>query len=338
MRSTRTKERPPARVTAPQLEVLLSRGFKLHHVSESDQERIDAFVDVVDCLFFVRVSNPQTGDPLPFDQGATPAYVYDGPESKLDHKALSDTWKQVMAAVHQKMAEVCHKGIKTGALGPPRWRDHVLSAGSLALPGRKGPIKFTTTDLKQQLMDELLEDVNISHVVSFQSMKLDWFAPKMWDKYKYTATRMYSTHWNIPNNFHGTVYPAVRFNVRPQTSTVQPYMDRQRERRGPPAVTPIGNYNYKLSGHIVFYELKLIIEVPPGTTLFVPTRLLSYGTTNIQEGEERMTITQCFGPGLAETVFARFHGLPKSWDGLSLFSKYFELDADRNNFPLAKAL
>ncbi|KAG6915875.1 hypothetical protein DXG01_009452 [Tephrocybe rancida] len=199
------------------------------------------------------------------------------------------------------MAEVRRHGIETGVLSPPGRRDHVLSAGFSARPGHNGPIKITTTDLKQQLVDELLKDVNISRVASFQSMKLNRFSPKMWDKYEYTTARMNSTRWNAPINFQGSTYPAVRFNVGPQTSTVQPYMDCQQECRGLSAMTPIGNYNYKLGGHIVFYELKLIVEVVPGTTLFVPTGLLSYGTMDIQESEERMTITQCFGPGLAET-------------------------------------
>ncbi|KAG6912640.1 hypothetical protein DXG01_013182, partial [Tephrocybe rancida] len=123
------KQRPLLVLLVVQLETLLACGFKLHRLSESEQE---------------------------------------GHKLNMDREALLNVWKQVMATVHQKLAKVRSEGIESGALGPP---DHVVSNGLSVRPGHKGPIQFTTTDVKQQLLDELLEDMNVTRVASFQHRK-----------------------------------------------------------------------------------------------------------------------------------------------------------------------
>jgi hypothetical protein len=45
-------------------------------------------------------------------------------------------------------------------------------------------------------------------------------------------------------------------------------------------------------GHLVLWDLQLIIEFPPGATILIPSALLRHSNTTIQKGEERYSFTQ----------------------------------------------
>ncbi|EEB87712.1 hypothetical protein MPER_14848, partial [Moniliophthora perniciosa FA553] len=51
-------------------------------------------------------------------------------------------------------------------------------------------------------------------------------------------------------------------------------------------------FNYKLGGHLVLYELGLVIQFPPPSSIAVPSAIVGHGNTTIGEGEERYSLTQ----------------------------------------------
>ena len=109
-----------------------------------------------------------------------------------------------------------------------------------------------------------------------------------------------------------------------------------------------GLFDHKLGGHIILFDLKLVIEFPSGSDIIIPSSTLTHGNTPIQPGEWRVSFTQYCSGGLFRYMAYGFRTLrdctwsnPKlkekmdlkagrRWkDALGRFSKITELHADR---------
>ncbi|KAI0038879.1 hypothetical protein FA95DRAFT_1504953, partial [Auriscalpium vulgare] len=95
--------------------------------------------------------------------------------------------------------------------------------------------------------------------------------------------------------FNNSIFPAATWNFGPYAATV-PHRDSRNVPYGWCAVTALGDFNYKLGGHLVLWDLKLVIEFPPGSTILLPSAVLTHSNTSIQPGETRRSFTQhCSG-------------------------------------------
>ncbi|KZP30363.1 hypothetical protein FIBSPDRAFT_908068 [Athelia psychrophila] len=74
------------------------------------------------------------------------------------------------------------------------------------------------------------------------------------------------------------------------------------------AVTALGDYDPTLGGHLILWDLKLIIEFPPGSTVLIPSAIFTHSNTAIQEGESRYSFTQYTSGGLFRWVEHGFQG------------------------------
>lgn len=72
------------------------------------------------------------------------------------------------------------------------------------------------------------------------------------------------------------------------------------------AVTALGFYDFEAGGQIVFEELKLIIDFPPGATIFFPSALVTHFNLAIREEEERFSIVRYTAGGLFMWVASGF--------------------------------
>ncbi|PBK92269.1 hypothetical protein ARMGADRAFT_1081048 [Armillaria gallica] len=63
-----------------------------------------------------------------------------------------------------------------------------------------------------------------------------------------------------------------------------------------------GNFNYTHGGHLVLWDLKLAIQFPPGSTIFIPSALFEHSNTIIQPGETRISFTQYSAAGLFQWI------------------------------------
>lgn len=61
---------------------------------------------------------------------------------------------------------------------------------------------------------------------------------------------------------------------------------------GPCVIVSGGSYNPVTSGHLILWELKLYVEFPPGSVVFLPSALITHGNTPLQNGETRFSITR----------------------------------------------
>ncbi|RPD67692.1 hypothetical protein L226DRAFT_474534, partial [Lentinus tigrinus ALCF2SS1-7] len=114
------------------------------------------------------------------------------------------------------------------------------------------------------------------------------------------------------------------FNLGPRVATY-PHLDHLNYAFGMCAVTALGNYDPKESGHIILWDAKLIIEFPPGSTILIPSAILRHSNVAVKKPQTRYSFTQYSAGGLFRWVKCGFRTL-KAYRaaGYDLTSEYEE--------------
>ncbi|KII87540.1 hypothetical protein PLICRDRAFT_69864, partial [Plicaturopsis crispa FD-325 SS-3] len=112
---------------------------------------------------------------------------------------------------------------------------------------------------------------------------------------------LYAYDKSLKLNFPNSVFPAATFNLGPESVSID-HVDSGNIANGMCPVHSLGRFDYTKGGHLILWDLKLVIEFPPGSTILLPLSTLRHGNTTIQEGEERMSFTQYCAGGLIRWV------------------------------------
>ena len=173
------------------------------------------------------------------------------------------------------------------------------------------------------------------------------YAPKLFVEYAEVFDALWAKHTRLQHNFSNSVYPAIAFNFGPRTVTYM-HTDTGNKANGLCAITALGKFNHKRSGHLILGKLRLVVEFPSGSTILVPSATVPHGNTPLEEGESRMSVTQYAAGGLFRWVRYGFRnerqlraedselaakfdeGRLAAWkDALSAFSTTASLVSDR---------
>ncbi|KAJ7021533.1 hypothetical protein C8F04DRAFT_972584, partial [Mycena alexandri] len=98
-----------------------------------------------------------------------------------------------------------------------------------------------------------------------------------------------------------TVFAACTFNFGPNTVT-RLHIDAANLVWGWCCITAFGIFNPDLGGHLILWDLRLVIRFPPGSTIMIPSALLRHSNISIQQGETRYSFTQFSAGGLFRWV------------------------------------
>jgi hypothetical protein len=114
----------------------------------------------------------------------------------------------------------------------------------------------------------------------------------------------YGTH--LQYNF-ATVFACSTFNFGPSTVSFT-HTDPGNLSHGWCSITSLGPFDPKQGSHLVLWDLHLIIEFLPGSTILLPSAVLHHSNTPIQKGKEWYSFTQYTAGGLFRWVD---HGFQK---------------------------
>lgn len=92
-------------------------------------------------------------------------------------------------------------------------------------------------------------------------------------------------------NFEGSAFAAATFNLGPRVCT-SVHRDHLNLPGGFCSITALGSYNPTQGGHLILWDLNLIIEFPPGTTILVASAVIAHSNLPVSGGETRMSFTQ----------------------------------------------
>ncbi|KAJ7813208.1 hypothetical protein B0H14DRAFT_2377104, partial [Mycena olivaceomarginata] len=98
-----------------------------------------------------------------------------------------------------------------------------------------------------------------------------------------------------------TVFACAAFNFGPDV-----WMFRHRDVLNVPfgmcAVQALGDFDAMKGGHLILWDLKLVIEFPAGSTILLHSATISHFNIPVQVGKSRASFTQYTGGGLLRYV------------------------------------
>jgi hypothetical protein len=96
---------------------------------------------------------------------------------------------------------------------------------------------------------------------------------------------------NLRQNFENSPWACCTFNFGPFTVSI-PHLDFANLAWGWCAITALGNFDPDKGGHLILWDLGLVIRLPPGCTVLIPSAILRHSNVKIQPGETRYSFTQ----------------------------------------------
>jgi hypothetical protein len=63
-------------------------------------------------------------------------------------------------------------------------------------------------------------------------------------------------------------------------------------------VQALGNFDPEQGGHLVLWDLKLVVEFPAGALILLPSATIAHSNIPVQEGDERVSFTQYTAGGI----------------------------------------
>lgn len=125
-----------------------------------------------------------------------------------------------------------------------------------------------------------------------------------------------STALSLALPFLNSVFACFTVNLGPRTVCYL-HKDNKNLPYGWCALVALGRYNYKLGGHLILWDLKLVIEFPPGCTILLPSAVLSHGNTTVADGEHRYSFAMYTAGGIFRWVEYGFMSAESFWDSFA---------------------
>jgi hypothetical protein len=127
------------------------------------------------------------------------------------------------------------------------------------------------------------------------------WAPSLYALYESTRAAMEEWGPHLRWNFADSVFAACTFNFGPRTVTC-PHLDFANLAWGWCAITSLGSFDPDEGGHLILWDLRLIIRFPPGASIFIPSAIVRHSNVPIQSHETRSSFTQYTAGGLFRWV------------------------------------
>ncbi|KAF7972007.1 hypothetical protein HWV62_19295 [Athelia sp. TMB] len=166
------------------------------------------------------------------------------------------------------------------------------------------PGNLVHSELNGSALTKLLSSRPIRRIAGFASTAADAFAfwcPRLCHHYRVTLGKLFHRYPLLQRNFQHSIFPCATVNFGPRTCCF-PHRDTNNLPYGLCAITALGSFNSKLGGHLILWDLKVVIEFPPGSTILIPSATLYHSNTSIQQGELRYSFTQYAAGGLFRWV------------------------------------
>ncbi|KAJ7202954.1 hypothetical protein B0H12DRAFT_1035810 [Mycena haematopus] len=198
-----------------------------------------------------------------------------------------------------------------GATTPRRGSHRAKSVGASMGGGQTHPQNLAHAPRLLAIFAGLFASKPFERIAGWTNMMFLAFAPLLHSLYRTTlqdvCDHSQSQAKPIRPNFRPnySVFSTATFNFGPATVTF-PHIDFRNLAWGWCAITALGDFNPDLGGHLVLWDLKLIIRFPPGPTIFIPSAILRHSNTSIQPHETRFSFTQFTPAALFHWVYNGF--------------------------------
>ncbi|KAH9476139.1 hypothetical protein JR316_0011710 [Psilocybe cubensis] len=190
--------------------------------------------------------------------------------------------------------------------------------------GQTSPSNLRNNKVNQVLLDWLNGLEPFKRLAGFASGAMHTWAKDLFDAY---ASNLKELHKDpgLKHVFPSSIFSAATYNLGPCT-VCHRHKDFSNLPYGYCAVTALGNFDPTQGGHLILWELGLVIEFPPGSTILLPSALISHSNVPISSNERRYSFTQYTAGGIFRWVAHKCQTKAKylatlSPDGLAAYAQ-----------------
>lgn len=142
--------------------------------------------------------------------------------------------------------------------------------------------------------------MNSSPVESFET-----FSPKLHLYYRETLQTLQTCYPDFDPPFpEAPVFGMASCNFR--KAATYPHRDYGNLAWGWCSITALGDFDPDMGGHLVLWESSLVVRFPPGSTILIPSSIITHSNTSINAGGVRHSLVLYSAAGLFQWVYNRF--------------------------------
>ncbi|KAK7059376.1 hypothetical protein R3P38DRAFT_3303375 [Favolaschia claudopus] len=147
------------------------------------------------------------------------------------------------------------------------------------------------------LADNLLANPNIERLAGFADAAFALWSPNLYKYYRGKDAELRAKHPNLRRPFNSSVFFCTAFNFATNVWTFK-HRDVLNLAFGWCAVQALGHFDHTKGGHLVLWDLNLVVEFPHGALILLPSATVAHSNVPVQEGEERVSFTQFSAGGI----------------------------------------
>ncbi|KAJ7790143.1 hypothetical protein B0H14DRAFT_2396692, partial [Mycena olivaceomarginata] len=147
------------------------------------------------------------------------------------------------------------------------------------------------------LAERLLANPHINRMANFASGVFASWAPRLYQHYHDNDEKLHIKLPHLRRPFVGSIFSCAAFNFGPNIWTFK-HRDVVNLAFGWCAIQALGDFDPTKGGHLVLWDLMLVIEFPPGALILIPSATLSHSNVPVQPGDTHVSFTQFTSGGL----------------------------------------
>ncbi|KAJ3782302.1 hypothetical protein GGU10DRAFT_275825 [Lentinula aff. detonsa] len=219
------------------------------------------------------------------EEGIVCAALAGGPQGS-DWDAVASAAAEAVGAAYDRMTftekqQTSRRGKFASCTAGYSYGGGRETVGNVHISGKKN----------KEAMDTLMHATSIQRIVGFTSDMFNTFAHKPYMEYKKTAEELQKQHPYLCPTSLQTPFAATTFNLGPQSFS-PPHTDEGNNACGWCVVTALGPFDPDKGGHLVLWNMKLIVRFPPGASILFPSALVTHSNIPIQPSEKRYSMVQ----------------------------------------------
>ncbi|KAL0067290.1 hypothetical protein AAF712_005688 [Marasmius tenuissimus] len=209
-----------------------------------------------------------------------------------DRSAWINNSKVAATVIKEKRPECRFPEVGTSRRGQVHNVNYGISFGN----GQPKPMILNDQGPRRKaVMEEIRRHESFQRIARWMSTIFLTWAPLLFSYYSTTMGALLDEYPELELPFAGVVFAAFTVNFGPKTVCL-PHRDSKNLAFGWCAITALGDFEYTKGGHLVLWDLKMVIEFPPGSTILIPSALICHFNTTIGPTEERFSFT-CYSAG-----------------------------------------
>ncbi|KAF8828333.1 hypothetical protein HHX47_DHR4000477 [Lentinula edodes] len=163
--------------------------------------------------------------------------------------------------------------------------------------GKGQPMPQRLGGKRQKIMAEFVRNPCVRRVARYQSASFALWFPKAYGEFQRRNAQLKVKIPEYDENIEGSVYSCCTANCGPNTWT-HIHRDTMNATGACCAITSGGPHDPTKGGQLIIWDLKLIFDFPPGSTILLPSALFRHSNIPVQKGDKRVSFTQYTAGGI----------------------------------------